>query len=79
MAAGNDTVINVVVNEPGENNPVPANIVEEAMRESIETDNTSLITGLQLALGNTPEVVTTNQRSNAVSVRLPNTQASEVS
>ena len=78
MAAGSDTVASIVVNEPGENNPVSFNIVQDALYQSIQEDDSTNITSLFLALVNEP-VVSIIQRSNAINVSLTNTQANEVS
>ena len=78
MAVGGNTVLSIVVNEPGEDNPVPKNIVQDAMYQSIQEDATTKITGLRLALVNEPEVSNV-QRANAINVSLTNTQGSEVS
>ena len=78
MAAGEDTMFNVVVNEPGGNTPINATIIEDALYQSIQDDNTTDGTNLQLALVNVPEVLDT-ERENALRVRLFNIQANEVS
>ena len=75
-AGENTTNASVVVNEPGEENPVPADIVREALYESIQEDDTTNITGLQLALFMEP-VVSNIQRANAINVSLINTHASQ--
>ncbi len=71
-------MVNVVVNKPGQQNPVAANIVEDALYQSLEDNNTTTITNLRLAPVNVPSV-SNIQRDNAISVRLENTQATEVS
>ena len=78
MAAGEDTMFNVVVNEPGGSTPINATITEDALYQSIQDDNTTDGTNLQLALVNVPEVLDT-ERANALRVRLFNIQANEVS
>ena len=78
MAVGSNTVVSIVVNEPGEDNPVSANIIQDAMYQSIQENATTKITGLRLALVNEPEVSNV-QRANAINVSLTNTQGSEVS
>ena len=78
MAANQNTALNITVNESGTNNPVPGNIVEDALYQSIEEDNATGIANLRLALEDTP-VVSDIERRNALSVRLPNTLANEVS
>ena len=70
--------MNITVNEPGTNIPVSANIVEDALYQSIQEDNATGLANLRLALENTP-VVSGIERRNALSVRLPNTLANEVS
>ena len=78
MAANQSTALNITVNEPGTNNPVSGNIVEDALYQSIQEDNATGIANLRLALEDTP-VVSDIERRNALSVRLPNTLANEVS
>ena len=78
MAARQNTALNITVNEPGTNIPVSANIVEDALYQSILEDNTTDGTNLRLALEDTP-VVLDIERRNALSVRLPNLSANEVS
>ena len=78
MAAGEDTVFDVVVNEPGGSTPINATIIEDALYQSIQDDNATDGTNLQLALVNVPEVLNT-ERANALRVRLFNIQANEVS
>ncbi len=75
MAAGDNTEFKVVVNQPGDNNPVPANIVEDALYQSLQDDNTTTLSNLHLALVN----VSITPNENAIQVRLENTQATEVS
>ena len=75
---GNDTVFDVIVNEPGTDNPVSEDIVEDALFQSTLEDNTTTISNLHLAVVNI-SMVSTIQRSNSVRVRLQNTIASEVS
>ena len=78
MAARQNTALDITVNEPGTNIPVSANIVEDALYQSIQENNTTDVTSLRLALEDTP-VVSDFERRNALSVRLPNTSANEVS
>ena len=78
MGAGQNTKIYVVVNEPGENNAVPKNIVEDALYETLQEDNRTAITNLPLAIVNTPTISNT-ERENALRVRLHSTLANEVS
>ena len=78
IGAGHNTKIYVVVKEPGERNAVPKNIVEDALYETLQEDNRTAITNLQLAIVNAPTISNT-ERENALRVRLHNTQANEVS
>ena len=78
VEVGGNTVLSIVVNEPGEDNPVPKNIVQDAMYQSIQEDATTNITSLQLALVNEPEV-SIIQRANAINVSLTNTRVNQVS
>ena len=78
MAAGRNTMLYVVVNEPGENNAVLKNIVEDALYQTLQDDNRTTITNLQLAIVNAP-VILDIERENALRVRLLDTQANEVS
>ena len=78
MEAGSNTVVNVIVNEPGQNNAVPGNVVEDALYQTIQEDNSTVLTNLELAIVNTPNV-SVAERENALSVRLPNTTVNEVS
>ena len=78
MGAFQNTKIYVVVNEPGENNAVPKNIVEDALYETLQEDNRTAITNLQLAIVNT-RTISNTERENALRVRLHNTLANEVS
>jgi transcription elongation factor len=66
----NNGSVSFVVTDPDTGSTLPVNQIQE----SISGKFNSIIYGLPYTLE-----VTTNQRSNAVSVRLPNTQASEVS
>ncbi len=78
MTAGNDTMVSVVVTEPGDDKPISADIVKDGLFQSIQDDQLSAISNLHLSLVNVP-VVSETQRDNAISVRLQNTGASEVS
>ena len=78
MGAGRNTMLYVVVNEPGENNAVLKNIVEDALYQTLQDDNRTTITNLQLAIVNAP-VISDIERENALRVRLHDTQADEVS
>ena len=78
MAAGSDTVASIVVNEPGEDNPVSFNIVQDALYQSFQENTITNITSLQLALLMEPEV-SLIERANAINVSLTSTQADEVS
>jgi hypothetical protein len=77
VGAGNDTVMSVVVNEPGTSTPVKNNIVEDALINTIQEDPNSEISNLTLGVVNVP-TVSDEQSNNAISVRLTGTQASEV-
>ena len=78
MAAEQNTVLNIIVTEPGENISIPANIVEDALYQSIQDNDTTVLTEIRLAIVNIPDVSRID-RENALSVRLPNTLANEVS
>ena len=71
-------MIYVIVNEPGENSAVPKDIVEDALRETLQEDNRTAITNLQLAIVNV-STISDPELENVLRVRLHNTQASEVS
>ena len=70
---GNSTVVGVVVMKPGQNTSVEGDVVAEALEKTIQ----STISGLALALVNTP-TVSDNQLDKIVRVRLPGTNTSEV-
>ena len=70
---GNSTVVGVVVMKPGQNTSVEGDVVAEALEKTIQ----STISGLALALVNTP-TVSDNQLDEIVRVRLPGTNTSEV-
>ena len=76
--AGPNTVVNIIVNEPGQNNAVPDNIVEDALYQTLQEDDKSVLTNLTLAIVNVP-VVSVAERENALSVLLLNTAVNEVS
>ena len=78
MAAGENTVFNITVTEPGENTPIAANIVEDALYQSIQDNGITDETGLQLAIVNTP-IISPTERKNALRVRLHDTLTTEVS
>ena len=78
MGQGQNTIVNIIVNEPGENNPVPSNIVEDALHQTIQEDSSTAITNLQLAIVNAP-MFSDAERENALRVRLHNARADEVS
>ena len=78
MGEGQNTIVNIIVNEPGENNPVPSNIVEDALHQTIQEDSATAITNLQLSIVNAP-MVSDTERENALRVRLHNARADEVS
>ena len=71
-------MIYVIVNEPGENSAVSKNIVEDALRETLQEDNRTAITNLQLAIVNA-STISDPERENVLRVRLHNTQVNEVS
>ena len=76
--AGPNTVVNIIVNEPGQNNAVPDNIVEDALYQTLKEDNKTVLTILTLAIVNAPNVSVV-ELENALSVLLPNTTVNEVS
>ena len=76
--AGPNTVVNIIVNEPGQNNAVPDNIVENALYQTLKEDNKTVLTILTLAIVNAPNV-SVAELENALSVLLPNTTVNEVS
>ena len=78
MAAGENTVFNIIVTEPGENTSIAANIVEDALYQSIQDNERTDETSLQLAFVNTP-IISPTERENALRVRLHNTLTNEVS
>ena len=78
MGQGQNTIVNIVVNEPGKNNPVPSNIVEDALHQTIQEDSSTAITNLQLSIVNAP-MFSDAERENALRVRLHNARADEVS
>ena len=78
IGAGQNTMIYVIVNEPGENSAVSKNIVEDALRETLQEDNRTAITNLQLEIVNA-STISDPERENVLRVRLHNTQANEVS
>ena len=76
--AGRNTVVNIIVNEPGQNNAVADNIVEDALYQTLQEDNKTVLTNLTLAIVNAP-IVSVAEQENALSVLLPNTAVNEVS
>ncbi|CAB3993946.1 Hypothetical predicted protein [Paramuricea clavata] len=76
MDAGTNTVVGVVVNQPGTVTPVESSVVEDALHQTIQEDGQTQITNLTLAVVNAP-TVSNNQRDNAISVRLTGIQPSE--
>ena len=76
--AGPNTVVNIIVNEPGQNNAVPDNIVEDALYQTLQVDNKTVLTNLTLAIVNAP-IVSVAGQENALRVILPNTAVNEVS
>lgn len=77
IQAGENTQLCVII-KLRNNNAVPKRIVEEALHQTIQEDNTTAITNLQLAIVNAPTISDT-ERENALRVRLLNTQGNEVS
>ena len=77
MDAGNNTEMGVVVNEPGSSTPLQRDIVQEGLEQTIQEDAQSEISSLTLGIANAP-TVSEEQRDDAISVRLTNSQASEV-
>ena len=71
-------MVNIIVNEPGQNNAVPGNIVEDALYQTLQEDNKTVLTNLTLAILNAP-IVSVAEQENALSVTLPNTAVNEVS
>lgn len=78
MAAREDTVFFITVNEPGGNVAIAANIIQDALYQSIKEDNTTDATNLQLAIVNAP-IISNTERQNALRIRLHNTLVNEVS
>ena len=76
--AGPNTVVRIIVNEPGQNNAVADSIVEDALYQTLQVDNKTVLTNLTLAIVNAPAVSVAEQE-NALSVLLPNTAVNEVS
>ena len=76
--AGPNTVVNIIVNEPGQNNAVPYNIVEDALYQTLQLDNKTVLTNLTLAIVNA-HIVFVAEQENALRVILPNTAVNEVS
>ena len=76
--AGPNTVVNIIVNEPGQNNAVPDNIVGDALYQTLKEDNKTVLTNLTLTIVNTP-IVSVAEQENALSVLLLNTAVNEVS
>ena len=78
MADGGNTAFNITVTEPGQNTPIAANIVEDALYQSIQDNGRTDETGLQLGIVNTP-IISPTERENALRVRLRDTLTTEVS
>ena len=78
MEAELNTMVNVIVNQPGQNKAIPRNVVEDALHQTIQEDNSTVLTNLALVIVNTP-IVSVAERENALSVILPNTMVNEVS
>ncbi|CAB4043791.1 Hypothetical predicted protein, partial [Paramuricea clavata] len=49
MSAGSNTVVSIVVNEPGEATPISANIVEDVLYQSLQEDSATTVSDLDLA------------------------------
>jgi hypothetical protein len=78
MDAGrSNTVVGIVVNQPGTVTPVESSVVEDALHQTIQEDGQTQITNLTIGVVNAP-TVSDNQRDNAISVRLTGTQPSKV-
>jgi hypothetical protein len=75
--SGDNTVLGVVVNQPGTDTPVEGNVVEDALHQTIQEDGQTQISNLTLGVVNVPRV-SDNQRDNAISLRLTGTRPSEV-
>ena len=76
-AGSSNTVVGIVVNQPGTVIPVESSVVEDALHQTIQEDGQTQITNLTLGVVNAP-TVSDNQRDNAISVRLTGTQPSKV-
>ncbi|CAB3980486.1 Hypothetical predicted protein [Paramuricea clavata] len=76
MDAGDNTVLGVVVSQPGTDTPVEGNVVKDALHQTIQEDGQTQISNLTLGIVNVP-TVSDNQRDNAISVRLTGSQRSE--
>ena len=76
-AGSSNTVVGIVVNQPGTVTPVESSVVEDALHQTIQEDGQTQITNLTLGVVNAP-TVSDNQRDNAISVRLTGTQPSKV-
>ena len=75
---GNNTEFDLAATEPGTNIPISSEIVEDALRHSLQEGATTSISNLNLVVVN-KIIVSETQRENAVSVRLQNTMVDEVS
>ena len=78
MAVDNNILAYLVVNEPGTSSPISANFVKEALILTIREDNQTTVTKSYFALVNV-SINSEEQLDNAISVRLENMQASQVS
>ena len=76
-AGSSNTVVGIVVNQPGTVTPVESSVVGDALHQTIQEDGQTQITNLTLGVVNAP-TVSDNQRDNAISVRLTGTQPSKV-
>ena len=77
MDVGSNTVLGVVVNEPGTNKPLQNSIVEDGLDKTIEENAQSEISSLTLGVVNVP-TVSQEQRDDAVNISLTGFQASSV-
>ena len=76
-SAGNNTELNISVTYPGQATPVSTNVVQDALRQSFQQDNTSNVLNLRLGVVDIP-APTTNQNGNAVEILLINFSPSQV-
>jgi hypothetical protein len=76
-AGSSNTVVGIVVNQPGTVTPVESSVVGDALHQTLQEDGQTQISNLTLGVVNAP-TVSDNQRDNAISVGLTGTQPSEV-